>query len=145
MWIVDGAAELATVVAPQDGVVLDDSELVNLSPDGGLMLEDKNGMSVGLSVQGATTKPEIVDGAAVETGVDTDLDVVSRATSDGAQILAVLGSKDASNEIGFDLDEVAYIRFASEYYKFRNVEDIMQQLEALSGRIKDVKEQQKLF
>ncbi|NLC98978.1 MAG: hypothetical protein GX678_07865 [Actinomycetales bacterium] len=104
MWIVDGAAELATVVAPQDGVVLDDSELVNLSPDGGLMLEDKNGMSVGLSVQGATTKPEIVDGAAVETGVDTDLDVVSRATSDGAQILAVLGSKDASNEIGFDLD-----------------------------------------
>ena len=44
-----------------------------------------------------------------------------------------------------NLDEIAYVRFASEYYKFRNVEDIMQQLEALSGRIKDVKEQQKLF
>ena len=44
-----------------------------------------------------------------------------------------------------DLDEVAYIRFASEYYKFRNVEDIMQQLEAMNGRVKDVKDQQKLF
>ncbi|MDX2117433.1 MAG: transcriptional regulator NrdR [Planctomycetota bacterium] len=44
-----------------------------------------------------------------------------------------------------DVDEVAYIRFASEYYKFRSVEDIMQQLEQLNSRVKDVKEQQKLF
>ncbi len=44
-----------------------------------------------------------------------------------------------------DVDEVAYIRFASEYYKFRSVEDIMQQLEHLNSRVKDVKEQQKLF
>lgn len=44
-----------------------------------------------------------------------------------------------------DTDEVAYIRFASEYLKFRSVDDIMQQLESLNTRIKDVKEQQKLF
>lgn len=44
-----------------------------------------------------------------------------------------------------DVDEVAYIRFASEYYKFRNVEEILQQLEQLNGRIRDVKDQQKLF
>lgn len=44
-----------------------------------------------------------------------------------------------------DTDEVAYIRFASEYLKFRSVDDIMQQLETLNTRIKDVKEQQKLF
>lgn len=100
----DGVAELAAVVAPQDGVDLDDSELVNLSPEGGLILESESGVIVGMSVQGAITKPEIVDGAAVATGVDTDLDLVSRADSDGAQILAVLGSKDAPNEVEFDLD-----------------------------------------
>lgn len=44
-----------------------------------------------------------------------------------------------------DIDEVAYIRFASEYLKFRSVDDIMQQLEELNGRIKDAKNQQKLF
>ncbi len=44
-----------------------------------------------------------------------------------------------------DLDEIAYVRFASEYYQFRNVGDIMKQLEELNARVKDVKDQQKLF
>lgn len=44
-----------------------------------------------------------------------------------------------------DIDEVAYIRFASEYYRFSKVEDIMAQLQELTARVKDVKEQQKLF
>lgn len=44
-----------------------------------------------------------------------------------------------------DLDEIAYVRFASEYYQFKNVGDILQQLEDLSNRVKDVKDQQPLF
>jgi transcriptional repressor NrdR len=44
-----------------------------------------------------------------------------------------------------DLDEVAYIRFASEYYQFKSVDELKKQLELLSGRVKDVKDQQKLF
>lgn len=44
-----------------------------------------------------------------------------------------------------DLDEIAYVRFASEYYQFRNVGDIMRQLEELNQRVRDVKDQQKLF
>lgn len=44
-----------------------------------------------------------------------------------------------------DLDEIAYVRFASEYYQFRNVGDILKQLEELHTRVKDVKDQQKLF
>ncbi len=43
------------------------------------------------------------------------------------------------------LDEIAYVRFASEYYQFRNVGDIMAQLEELSLHARDVKEQQRLF
>ena len=44
-----------------------------------------------------------------------------------------------------DLDDIAYVRFASEYYQFRSVGDIMKQLEDLSARVRDVKDQQPLF
>ena len=44
-----------------------------------------------------------------------------------------------------DLDEIAYVRFASEYYQFKNVGDILKTFEELSARVKDVKEQQRLF
>lgn len=44
-----------------------------------------------------------------------------------------------------DVDEVAYIRFASEYYQFRSVAEIKQQLALLDAHVKDVKDQQKLF
>jgi transcriptional repressor NrdR len=44
-----------------------------------------------------------------------------------------------------DLDEVAYIRFASEYYQFKNTDEIRAELAALAERVKDVKAQQKLF
>lgn len=44
-----------------------------------------------------------------------------------------------------EVDDVAYIRFASEYYQFKNVDDLMQELETLNDRVKDVKEQQRLF
>ncbi len=44
-----------------------------------------------------------------------------------------------------DVDEVAYIRYASEYYKFRSVDELKEQLELLDGRPRDVKDQQKLF
>jgi transcriptional repressor NrdR len=79
------------------------------------------------------SKERIADLVEEELHKEFDREVASRVI--GERVMSKLR----------DLDEVAYIRFASEYYKFRNVEDIMQQLEALSGRIKDVKEQQKLF
>lgn len=44
-----------------------------------------------------------------------------------------------------DVDEVAYIRFASEYRKFKSVDDLLGELELLQKRVKDVKNQQKLF
>ena len=44
-----------------------------------------------------------------------------------------------------DVDEVAYVRFASEYMKFRSVDEIKGLLEGLDSRVRDMKEQQKLF
>lgn len=43
------------------------------------------------------------------------------------------------------IDDIAYVRFASEYYQFRNVGDILKQLEELNSRVRDVKDQQPLF
>lgn len=43
------------------------------------------------------------------------------------------------------LDEVAYVRFASEHYQFRNVGEFVEELKHLDGRIRDVKDQQPLF
>lgn len=44
-----------------------------------------------------------------------------------------------------DLDEIAYIRFASEYEQFRSVGDILDMAQQLSQRVRDVREQQRLF
>jgi transcriptional repressor NrdR len=44
-----------------------------------------------------------------------------------------------------DLDEVAWVRFASEHHRFRSVDELKQQLEILDGQPKDVKDQQRLF
>lgn len=44
-----------------------------------------------------------------------------------------------------ELDDIAYVRFASEYYEFRNVGELMRQLEELNDRVRDVKDQARLF
>jgi transcriptional repressor NrdR len=44
-----------------------------------------------------------------------------------------------------DIDEVAFIRFASEYYKFKSVDELRRQLELLDERVRDMKSQQRLF
>lgn len=44
-----------------------------------------------------------------------------------------------------DVDQIAYIRFASEYYQFKNVAELQAELAELAERPPDVKEQQKLF
>lgn len=44
-----------------------------------------------------------------------------------------------------DADEVAYIRFASEYHRFKDLGEMEQELAELRTRVKDVKDQQRLF
>jgi transcriptional repressor NrdR len=44
-----------------------------------------------------------------------------------------------------DLDEVAYIRFASEYHRFKDLGEIAQEISELRERVRDVKDQQRLF
>jgi len=44
-----------------------------------------------------------------------------------------------------DLDEVAYIRYASEYHRFQDVGEIAQEIEQLAARIKETPDQPRLF
>jgi transcriptional repressor NrdR len=44
-----------------------------------------------------------------------------------------------------DLDEVAYIRFASVYHRFRDVGELAKELADLANRVKDVPDQARLF
>ena len=71
----------------------------------------------------------------IESQIYNDYDTEIPAKEVGEIVMAHLA----------ELDEVAYIRFASEYYQFRNVDDISRQIQELNARIKDVKNQQSLF
>lgn len=78
-------------------------------------------------------KEKLVSDLDEELHRDFDREVESRVI--GERVMAKLR----------DVDEVAYIRFASEYYKFKSVDELKQQLELLDGRIKDAKDQKQLF
>ncbi|HVU63516.1 MAG TPA: transcriptional regulator NrdR [Phycisphaerales bacterium] len=43
------------------------------------------------------------------------------------------------------LDKVAYVRFASEYYQFENVGQLVEELKEIEARPREVKDQAKLF
>lgn len=78
-------------------------------------------------------KQHLVDAVEEEVHRDHDREVESRAI--GERVMARLR----------EVDEVAWVRFASEYYQFKSVEELKQQLRLLDGHVKDVKDQQKLF
>jgi transcriptional repressor NrdR len=81
----------------------------------------------------AEAQQRLVDAVEEELHRDFDREVAAEAV--GQRVMAKLR----------DLDEVAYVRFASEYMKFRSVDEIKGLLEGLNTHVKDVKEQQKLF
>ncbi len=45
----------------------------------------------------------------------------------------------------FALDEVACIRFASEYYAFKSIDDLRRQMDEMKDHVPDSKDQHKLF
>lgn len=104
------AASLVEVIAPETSASIDEATDVSVSEDGSLTLDaptSENGgsaPSIGISLPGAEGTTTVVDGVTVRTNADTDLDVVARATTDGAQVLSVLGSAEAPNVLSYELD-----------------------------------------
>lgn len=78
-------------------------------------------------------KQRIVDEVEEELHREYEREVPSRVI--GEKVMARLR----------DLDPVAYVRYASEYYQFQNVGQFVEELKGLDGRVRDVKDQQKLF
>ncbi len=44
-----------------------------------------------------------------------------------------------------DLDEVAYIRFGQRYHRFKDLGEMEQELADMKKRVRDAKDQQRLF
>lgn len=78
-------------------------------------------------------KQQLVDSVEEELHREFDREVPSEAI--GERVMARLGN----------LDHIAYVRFASEYYQFENVGQLVAELKELDARPKEVKDQAKLF
>jgi transcriptional repressor NrdR len=78
-------------------------------------------------------KQRIVDEIEEECGREYDREVPTRAIG----LMVCLKLKD--------LDEVAYLRFATEYYRFADLAEIQKELDSLRARVKDTKDQTLLF
>ncbi len=78
-------------------------------------------------------KVRLVDEIEEEVNREYDREVPSRAI--GEKVTAKLRN----------LDEIAYIRFASEYYQFHSAGQILDEIKEMGIRPKDVKDQAKLF
>lgn len=79
------------------------------------------------------TKRRVVEEVEEELHREYDREVESRAI--GEKVAAKLR----------DIDEIAFVRFASEYYRFENVGEIMSELRDLADRVRDVRDQGRLF
>ena len=79
------------------------------------------------------SKRRIVDTVEEQVHREFDREVESR----------VIGERVAAHLR--DIDEIAYVRFASEYYRFEEVGEIMNELQGLADRVKVGKEQPPLF
>lgn len=79
------------------------------------------------------SKQNLVSEVEEEAHRDFDREVPSRAI--GERVMAKLAT----------IDKVAYVRFASEYYRFENVGQFVEELRELDRRPRDVKDQAKLF
>lgn len=78
-------------------------------------------------------KAALVDSIEEELHREFDREVESRAI--GARVMAKLR----------ELDEVAYIRFASEYLKLGSAGELMAEIKEMAARPREVKSQQSLF
>ncbi|WP_152659558.1 hypothetical protein [Demequina salsinemoris] len=110
------AAELVEAASATDAVALEGTddeasvETGTLQPvdvtvtDAGATMSDETGVELGISAVGDATESELVDGASVAQDVADGTDVVTRATEDGVQLVAVLEDAEAAASVDFALD-----------------------------------------
>jgi hypothetical protein len=108
------AAALAEAASTEDGVGLglspggfaSDAEEgeVNVQLDGAVVLEAEGLPPVTVSAPEGASEAELVNGAVVYSDVAPSTDLVTRATTEGVQLVAILGDESAPTEIEFPVD-----------------------------------------
>lgn len=77
---------------------------VAVAAEGGVTLSAPGTPSIGIRAAGDADSTKTVGGAVFQAGVAAGTDVVTRATRDGVQLVAILADQDARNTIDFDLE-----------------------------------------
>ena len=85
-------------------VANDDGAEITVTKDGATTLSAPGVPEIGISVAGDADASKLVDGVLVQTEVAPSTDVVTRATDNGVQLIAVLADADAPDEIEFPLE-----------------------------------------
>ena len=100
------AADALPMVKTKDGLALetDDGTAVEVAKDGDVTLSAPGMPEIGLSVAGDPEQTKVVGGALVQTEVAPSTDVVTRATENGVQVVAVLADSKAPTTVDFSLD-----------------------------------------
>lgn len=108
------AAKLAEAAATLDAVPVEQTRQGMVAEtETGKVKVDKAGEAtisaegmpeIGVAVLGDAESVNLVDGDVVQTEVAPSTDVVTRATEDGVQMIAILGDESAPSEIEFPLD-----------------------------------------
>ncbi len=115
------------------------SRLVVVKKDGSRVPFDIENIVQGLQAAcGKRPIPEAVTqqlGTDVEEQLHRDFDREVPSTEIGRRVAARLR----------EIDEIAYIRYASEYYRFGTLEEFVEELSDLQSRTKGVPNQQELF
>ncbi|WP_029068491.1 hypothetical protein [Jonesia quinghaiensis] len=94
--------DLVDVVAPEESIYINDAPDVDIN-DAWIAGGFDDETSVGLKLSGAGSA-DIVDGVAVSGDPDMGIESVSRATPNGAQVVAVIDNQKTAQELAFDLD-----------------------------------------
>jgi hypothetical protein len=106
------AADLAEAASAADAVPMiktkgglaatsDSGASVKVTTDGEVTISAPDAPKIGISVDGTASTTRVVDGALVQTDVAPSTDIVTRATGDGVQMVAVLGDSEAPSAIRF--------------------------------------------
>lgn len=99
------AADALPMAKTTDGLALesDDGTAIEVAKDGDVTLSAPGVPEIGLSVAGDPEQTKVVGGALVQTEVAPSTDVVTRATGDGVQVIAILADENAPTEVTFPL------------------------------------------
>lgn len=93
-----------TQTGPETSVAVTSDATVQVGLDGRIVLQHAQAPTVGFNLDTAAADVGLVDGAVVATGAAPSLDLITRATDAGVQVVAVLADERAPTDIGFPLN-----------------------------------------